>query len=132
MDPTSLPSYYNSKYVNWGIKMPDNVPEPDNAESPESCVVANFTEARPEQSPYRAGWADITCINNYPAMCRFASESPARSWSPFSCAPAEPHHLAKQPASCNADSQPCFLPQRLVPSCCTTPPLTATCSTPRP
>jgi hypothetical protein len=74
MDPTSLPSYYNSKYVNWGVKAPENVPEPDNAEPPESCVVANFTEARPEQSPYRAGWADTSCINSHPAMCRFASK----------------------------------------------------------
>jgi hypothetical protein len=90
MDPTSLPSYYNSKYVNWGIKTPDNVAEPDNAEPPESCVVANFTEARPEQSPYRAGWADTSCINSFPAMCRYASEYPSRSQALLSCAQAEP------------------------------------------
>ncbi len=75
LDQTSLPTYSNSKYINWGVKMPGLISEPDNEVAPEICAVGNFTEMRKEQLPNRAGWADTGCLLQYPAMCRLASES---------------------------------------------------------
>ncbi len=47
--------------------------------------MGNFTQLRKEQLPNRAGWADVSCLNQYPVMCRLASESPPLLLELYSC-----------------------------------------------
>ena len=48
-------------------------PEPNNINNPEFCAVANFSQTF--GTPTAWGWADSTCSNRFPFMCRNYSES---------------------------------------------------------
>jgi hypothetical protein len=48
------------------LPQPGNAPEPNNANPPEDCAVANFTETN--QGAW--GWADTRCNEQYVYMCK--------------------------------------------------------------
>jgi hypothetical protein len=69
-----LPDPSPDNYQHWGTMMPGNLPEPNNLNSPESCVMANVSQM------YSGawGWSDENCYMNTTVMCKIPRELRAR------------------------------------------------------
>ena len=63
---------FEKGYRHWGTMVPSGVKEPYQADPPESCMVANYTEVYGK--PIAWGWSDTKCSDAHYPMCRVNSE----------------------------------------------------------
>jgi hypothetical protein len=66
----TLPAF-NKGYRHWGTLQPQGIKEPFEADPPEGCMVANYTEVY--GNPTAWGWSDTKCNNKFMPMCRINS-----------------------------------------------------------
>jgi hypothetical protein len=86
------------------LQVPSGVKEPFQAEPPEFCTVANYTETYGRPNVW--GWSDTNCGNKFFPMCRINSEWPCRAAS------AKPGTFAQASVGSAGDSfssSTCFL-----------------------
>jgi hypothetical protein len=70
----SSPGPINSSYEHWGRYLPQQEPEPNfnYNRPPELCAGANASQAY--YNPLAWGWADESCLERHPFMCRMLRE----------------------------------------------------------
>ncbi len=51
----------------WGVYLPQGLPEPNNLFAPEDCGVGNFSQPNDQDV---ASWADARCSNKHIFICK--------------------------------------------------------------